>query len=73
MRDEPGGVSLRNESYKHVHAVSKAPARPWQLLVMSRMLLAPAIVPVCSFCEVVATSIAMRGAGVANGRVCRPR
>lgn len=48
MQDEPGGAFLRNESYKHIHAISKALARPWQLLLMSRMLLAPALIPVCS-------------------------
>lgn len=73
MQDEPGGAFLRNESYKHIRAVSKAPARPSQLFVMSRMLLAPAVIPVCSFSEVVAASIVIRGAGGANGRVCRPR
>lgn len=48
MQDEPGGALLRNESCKHIYAVSKALARPWQLLAMSRMLLAPALLPVCS-------------------------
>jgi len=48
VQDEPGSAFLRNESYKHIHAVSKVLARPWQLVVMSRMLLAPALIPVCS-------------------------
>lgn len=48
MQDEPGGAFLRIESYKHIRAISKALARPWQLLVMSRMLLVPALVPICS-------------------------
>lgn len=48
MQNEPGGAFLRNESYKHTHAVGKALARPWQLLVMSSMLLAPALAPVRS-------------------------
>lgn len=48
MQDEPGGAFQRNESYKHICAVSKALARPWKLLEMSRMLLAPALIPACS-------------------------
>lgn len=48
MQDEPGGAFQRNESYKHICAVSEALARPWKLLVMSRMVLAPALFPVCS-------------------------
>lgn len=48
MQGEPGGAFVRNESYKPIHAVSKALTRPWQLLVMSGVLLAPALVPVCS-------------------------
>lgn len=41
-------LSREMRGYKHICAVSKPLARPWKLLAMSKMLLAPALIPVCS-------------------------